>query len=203
MGTTFLEVVSPERGDATAARFLERRGGDSGYMVILQVDDLATSRRRLMERGVRVVWAIDLDDISTIHLHPRDLGGAIVSIDQPRPPEAWRWAGPDWQSLSTAGGLVTRIDGVEVAARDPEAMATRWAAAIGGTALDRPGGGSRIALTPGSLDFVPVCDDRGEGVVAVRMVAPRADEVRRRARGRGLVDAAGAIVVAGTRFDLS
>ena len=33
VGTQFLEVVAPVRGDAAAARYLGRRGGDAGYMV--------------------------------------------------------------------------------------------------------------------------------------------------------------------------
>ncbi|MFQ5351781.1 MAG: VOC family protein, partial [Candidatus Binatia bacterium] len=97
VGDTFLEVVSPLRENTSAGRFLERRGGDGGYMVMLQTDDLEADRRRLDGLGVRVVWEITLDDIAGVHLHPRDLGGAIVSLDQPRPPESWRWAGPDWR----------------------------------------------------------------------------------------------------------
>ena len=42
IGETFLEVVSPVREDASARRWIERRGGDAGYMVILQCDDFAT-----------------------------------------------------------------------------------------------------------------------------------------------------------------
>src|SRR5262245_63947672 len=98
VGTTFLEVVSPVREDATAARFLRRRGGDGGYMVILQTADLDADRRRLSALGVRLVWQVTLDDIATVHLHPRDVGGAIVSIDQPRPAASWRWGGPEWRA---------------------------------------------------------------------------------------------------------
>ena len=34
---------------------------------------------------MRVVWQIDLPDISGTHLHPADIGGAIVSIDRSEP----------------------------------------------------------------------------------------------------------------------
>src|SRR5262245_59780328 len=54
VGMQFLEVVSPTREDTTAGRFLARRGGDGGYMVILQTDDLAADRRRLATLGVRI-----------------------------------------------------------------------------------------------------------------------------------------------------
>src|SRR5215469_16464890 len=96
VGDTFVEVVAPTQPGTTAGRYLERRGGDGGYMAIFQVPDLAAARHRLADRGVRVVWTADLPDIAATHLHPKDVPGAIVSIDWAEPPEAWRWAGPSW-----------------------------------------------------------------------------------------------------------
>jgi len=55
VGTTFLEVVSPKAPGTTAERLLGKRGGDGGYMVILQVDDLAAARARVHDAGARVV----------------------------------------------------------------------------------------------------------------------------------------------------
>ena len=49
VGDTFVEVVAPARPGTTAGRYLERRGGDGGYMAIFQVRDLAAARRR--DRG--------------------------------------------------------------------------------------------------------------------------------------------------------
>ena len=40
VGNTFLEVVSPAQEGTTAGRYLERRGGDGGYMLVLQPRDL-------------------------------------------------------------------------------------------------------------------------------------------------------------------
>src|SRR6184192_2232333 len=97
VGETFLEVVSPVREGTTAGRLLDKRGGDGGYMVILQTADLRADRARLGALGVRIVWQVELDDIATVHLHPRDVGGAIVSLDHPRPPASWRWGGPEWE----------------------------------------------------------------------------------------------------------
>ena len=85
IGDQFLEVVSPVTEGTTAGRLLDKRGGDGGYMAIFEVDDLDARCDRLTELGVRVVWRIDLDDIRARHLHPRDVGGAIVSLDEPRP----------------------------------------------------------------------------------------------------------------------
>src|SRR2546423_1234751 len=80
IGDTFLEVVSPVRDGTTAGRYLERRGGDSGYMVILQSDDLDADRARVTQLGVRVVWQADRPNIRGTHLHPADVGGAILSL---------------------------------------------------------------------------------------------------------------------------
>ena len=46
IGDAFLEVVSPAQPDTTAGRWIERRGGDAGYMAIFQTDDLAAARAR-------------------------------------------------------------------------------------------------------------------------------------------------------------
>lgn len=124
VGDQFLEVVSPTTGGTTAGRLLDKRGGDGGYMAIFEVDDLDARQSALETAGVRVVWSIDLPDIRARHLHPRDVGGAIVSIDQPVPNGTWRWAGPWTAHVETS--VVTAIAGIDVAATDPAAMSARW-----------------------------------------------------------------------------
>ncbi len=129
VGDTFLEVVSPIDPGASAARWLSRRGGDGGYMAILQTPDLAAERRRLERLGVRVVWEASLEDIAAIHLHPRDVGAAIVSFDEPRPPESWRWAGP-WRG-HVRNDRVGVLRGAVLQAADPDALAARWGEVLG------------------------------------------------------------------------
>jgi hypothetical protein len=124
---TFLEVVSPVRPDTAAGRLLERRGGDCGYMVMFQVDDLAAARARVRDLGVREVFEVSLDDMSEVHLHPADMRGAIVSLSCPRPPESWRWGGPDWSERSAR----LRVTGATIAVKDPDAVADRWATVLG------------------------------------------------------------------------
>jgi len=130
VGRRFLEVVSPVRADATAARYLDRHGGDGGYMVLVQTADLAADRRRLAALGVRIVWQVTLDDIAAVHLHPRDVGGAIVSLDQPAPPASWRWGGPAWEA-TVRTDVVRDLVGVTIEATDPAALAARWSAVLG------------------------------------------------------------------------
>jgi hypothetical protein len=160
LGDTFLEVVSPIREGTTAGRYLERRGGDGGYMVILQTDDLDAARARVADLGVRVVWKADLADIKGTHLHPADVGGAILSLDWADPAGSWRWAGPAWKP-NRAGELVA----VEVQADDPAKMAARWAEVLG-LAAD-VGADNVVRLDRGELRFVAATDGRGDGVAGV------------------------------------
>ena len=158
VGDQFVEVVSPQQEGTTAGRLLDRRGGDGGYMVIVQCDDLDRRRARMPELGVRVVWQHDRPDVRGTHLHPRDVGGAILSIDEARPPESWPWAGPEWQD-HVRTSVVDAVVGVTVAADDPAAMAARWAEAIDAR-LDGP---TAVRLDDAVITLV-AAGDRGEGV---------------------------------------
>lgn len=128
VGDQFLEIVAPIRADTTAGRLLDKRQADcTGYMALFEVDDLDRREAHLTAHGVRVVWSLDLPDISGRHLHPRDVGGALVSIDQPVPNGSWRWGGPSWPAHRHAdNSVVTGIAGVRIGATDPEAMRARW-----------------------------------------------------------------------------
>jgi len=201
LGDQFLEVVCPVRNDATAARYLERRHGDGGYMVILQSADLGADRLRLEKLGVRIVWEIAFPDIATIHLHPREVGGAIVSLDRPLPPGAWRWAGPGWEERG-ARSETRGIRGVEIQGDDPAALASRWAGVLGGEVAADDGRAAHVALEGGHLRFVPAEDDRGPGITCVRVSLRDAHAASERARARGCLDAHGRVRIGGVRFDL-
>ena len=129
IGDTFLEVVSPTQDGTTAGRYLDRNG-DGGYMVIFQFADLDAARERAAALGMRVVWQLDLPDISGTHLHPADTRGAIVSLDRAEPPGSWRWGGPDWTEREGAGAP-GQLRGVTIAVNDPRATAARWGELLG------------------------------------------------------------------------
>ncbi len=200
VGDAFLEVVSPARADTAAGRYLARRGGDGGYKVILQCDNLDADRRRIEKLGVRVVWKADLPDIRGTHLHPRDVGGAILSLDDATPPESWRWAGEDWKR-HVRTGICRAITAAELQGPDPEALARRWS-----EVLARPvtsgAEGFRIDLEAGSLRFVEAVDGRGEGLGGIRVAVADRAALLEAARARRLaVDEAG-IALGGVRIGL-
>lgn len=148
IGDTFLELVSPTQEGTAAGRQLERRGGDCGYMSMLQVEDAAAARERARRLGIREVFEVEFDDIAEAHLHPAEIGGAIVSISEPRPPASWHWGGPDWHDRSVPGA----VRGLTVAVADPTAVRSRWREVAGG---------------PIPVDFV--ADPSESGIVAVEL----------------------------------
>lgn len=161
LGDTFLEVISPIAAGTAAGRYLDRRGGDGGYMLIFQLDDLRAARARAAALGIRAVWQIDLPDISATHLHPADLHGTIVSLDRPEPPGSWRWAGPAWTGRAGTGPS-GRLAGAIIRTRDPAGAAARWAEVLG-----VPCDGQRLALEQGEVLFEPVDADEPEGLAGV------------------------------------
>jgi len=126
LGDTFLEVVSPIRPDTSAGRLIERRGGDCGYMLMFQVADLAAARERVRREEVREVFEVSLDDIEEVHLHPADVRAAIVSLSQPKPPDSWRWGGPNWTSRRAP----LRVTGATITVTQPVGVAALWQAIL-------------------------------------------------------------------------
>ncbi|MEX1280685.1 MAG: VOC family protein [Acidimicrobiia bacterium] len=183
VGDRLLEIVSPRTGDTTAGRYLERRGGDAGYMVILQTEDLAAARSRVEGAGIRIVTVAEGPGVTGLHLHPKDVGGALLSVDRAQPPDSWGWAGDDWR-YHARGEVVTDLVGAEVAAADPDFVAERWSVVAG-----RPAHGRSIALDDATISFVPA-DARGDALSGMSLVA--ADRTR----------AGESLVVCGTRIDL-
>jgi len=165
-----LEVVSPVEAGTTAGRLLAKRGGDGGYMVILQVDDLDPFRDRFQETGTRVVFEAAAEGVTGLHLHPSDVGGAILSVDQTDDWDAWPWAGPGWRDHIRTG-VVQRISAVEVQAESPLAMAERWSEVLG-----RQNAGMSIALDDAEIRFVEATDGRGEGVSGLELVATQSGD---------------------------
>ncbi len=170
IGDCFLEIVSPTEPGTAAGRHLERQGGDCGYMVMFDLEDLVGARQRAKDSGVRTVWEIDLPHISGTHLHPADIGGAIVSIDQSVPYGTWRWGGPGW--MGDAGrGAPGWLVSVTVAVDDPTATAGRWGHVLGAPLLlDAPK--RRLGLDGGEVCFIPAGDVQGEGLIEIETARP-------------------------------
>jgi Glyoxalase-like domain len=185
LGDCFVEIVSPTQPDTAAGRYLARHG-DGGYMVIFDLEDLAGARERTAALGVRVVWQIDLPDISGTHLHPADMSGAIVSLDRSEPYGTWRWGGPQWTGR-TGEGAAGRLAGITVAVGDPAAVAERWGQVLGVPIGDD--GQPALALDGAEVRFEKAAGEHAEGLVEIALEP-----------ARGLPGAAETMELAGVRL---
>ncbi len=172
-GHDFLEIVSPSQAGTSAGRYIDRRKGDGGYMVILQVPDALVERKRVTGLGIRAVAQKDLPEYQYTHFHPSDTSGVLLSIDQTNAPAGvdpklwWPPAAKDWLKHARSD-MTNGLAGVEIQSDDPDKTAALWS-----KILNRPVQGDIIQLDDdGEIRFVPIADERGPGISAfdVRVV---------------------------------
>tara|TARA_B100000965_G_C19361956_1_gene656393 strand:+ start:74 stop:814 length:741 start_codon:yes stop_codon:yes gene_type:complete len=200
VGDTFLEVVSPIEQETTAGRYLERRGGSGGYMVIIQVEDFESTKKRVEDNNMRVVYESEDPKARAIHLHPKDVGGAILSLDFMDPESSWKWAGESWKSKIN-NDVVEELNGVFIQSENPENMLQKWEAALGikGTKEIE---GHTINLGSSRVVFVKDEDGRGDGPSAFEIKVKNPQDVRDRAEHLGLIDN-GEVSIGGVKFLLN
>ena len=196
IGTDFLEVVSPVEENTTAGRYLNKRGGDGGYMIIIQVDKFEDSQKLVNEYNIKTVWETDLPKAKAMHLHPKQMGGAILSLDWMEPRESWKWAGPNWEE--NISGPIKGIDGVEIQSDDPELMLNTWLKVLGDVERDHE---NKILLDNTWIKFSQATDGRGPGISAFSLKAENSNEIIERAQNLGfMVD--DKITIGGVKFYL-
>ncbi len=194
VGGEFLEIVQPVRDDASAARYLKRRGGNAGYMVILHTKDALAHRARLEADGIRKIAEHAGKTYTFTHFHPGDFDGVLTSIDSvggvADPLDTmcdWPPAGPDWRSAGTDANVLG-LPAVTIQARDPAAAAKRWAVHLS-SSVDRS---NVVRLARGEIRFVSPVDDDGTGVVGIDIAVRDAAPVLAAAKAHGLtVDGTG------------
>ena len=196
LGTDFLEVVSPIEENTTAERYLHKRGGDGGYMVIIQVDDFDRSKSLVNDYKIGIVWDTDLPEAKAIHLHPKQMGGAIVSLDWMNPKESWKWAGPEWNNHITDD--IKGIDGIEIQASNPEEMFNRWKDILDVSNINEPE--KKIYLDNTWIGFIDE-DDRGPGISAFSLIANNKELLMNKAKEYGFLQEDN-IVIGGVKFYL-
>lgn len=201
VGGEFLEVLEPIAPGASGGRYLARRGGDAGYMIILQDADALAHRTRIEAAGVRVIARRSGEGYRFTHFHPADCAGVLLSIDEVAGDAGWReplsdWppAGPDWRAFESRESLGLAC--VSVQARDPAAAAERFSRLLARPAI-RDGAALAIPLDRGVIRFVPAIDSDGTGVVALDIIVRHVDAVLERARAAALEVKDGAVVICG------
>jgi len=206
IGDQLLEVVAPIQEQTAGGRYLERRGGDGGYMVITQCDDHPPRRARVEALGVRLVHDHSGREFINMQLHPRDTGGTFFEIDQQLGDDAfdrdgpWHPAGPDWQRAKSTA-RVSGIVGAEIQCDDPERIANRWSE-IAEIQLEVADGEFRMALENAMLRFVSCTDGRPEGLGGIDLSTNDKDAILASAEPKGAVSGSDQIMLCGMRMNL-
>ena len=206
IGNQLLEVVAPIQDNTAGGRYLARRGGNGGYMVITQCDDHAPRRARVDALGVRIVNQFDSGEFSNMQLHPKDTGGSFFEIDEQRgershdPDGPWEPAGPSWQAHRRLE-RVTGIAAAEVQCGDPDTVASRWSE-IAQIALAGPN--QRILpLDNAEVRFVPCQDGRPEGLGGIDVACADPQAVLRAAESRNARTGDRQVYLCGMRINLT
>lgn len=205
LGGEFLEVVQPVKDDASALRYLHRRGGDAGYMLIFQTADALTERARILGLGARQIAAMEKRYTFT-HFHPADFGGVLTSVDSVggvddwlSPDSDWPPAGEDWRKARS--GNATALIGATVQSKSPADLAKRWSELLA-VPVEESEAEPTLRLTRGHVRFVKPVDDDGTGVVGLDIAMADPDGAIAAARSRGLPVEGNSVVICGTRFNL-
>ncbi len=202
---SFLEVVAPVAEGTAAGRYLARRGGDGGYMVILDCDDIERRRQHIEALGVRIANPLRYETYTGLQLHPRDTGGCMLefnhteggaSLDGPYHP-----AGPRWQSAIRTD-VTTAMLAAELQSPDPAALARRWSDILERPATRGPSDEPQIALDLGALRFVRDTDGRGEGLGGIDVAVTNRAHVVAAAERRGYPATGDMVTICGVRFRL-
>jgi len=201
-GTQFLEVVAPTQPGTAAGRYLDRRGGDGGYMVICQAGGKPEQdkvRANARDESVREAYFSDRGSWNVCQFHPGDLRAAFLEVDWDERNDAtgnWMPAGGlEWQG---AGVPPVAITAAELQDDDPEGLAALWARVLG-LPVTRTTEGPGIALANAALRFVPVADGRGPGLGGLDLRLPDPEAAMARARAQGCGHDGGALIC-GTRL---
>ena len=220
IGNQLLEVVAPIRENTAGGRYLQRRGGDGGYMVITQCDDHGPRRARVEALGVRIVNQFETERFRSMQLHPKDTGGSFFEIDEQRSPRQgsagvnpsheagedahqpdgpWEPAGPDWRSHRRTE-WVTGIVAAELQCEDPQKVARRWAEIAEIELID--GAHPILPLDNAELRFVPCEDRRPEGLGGIDLACVDRAAVLAAAEARNARTGEAQVHLCGMRINL-
>lgn len=207
LGRNFLEVVAPIQENTAAGRYLDRRQGDGGYMVITQADSFENqqaARQRALDSGVRVAHESVRDDWNLCQLHPGDLEAAFLELESDQHNDFdgyWMPVGGTGWEDQVKQDITQDFIGVELQAHDPAALAEKWATIIGADfgAVDES---IVVPLNNVQLRFVEIKDDRGPGLAGLDIAVNNREQILDQAKQRNCYVNDSQVDICGTRFYL-
>ena len=207
IGRNMLEVVVPVEENTAAGRYLDRRGGDGGYMVICQADSSPNQqavRQRALDNNVRIAWEVDRDNWRICQIHPGDMRAAFFEID-------WDEANDFNGNWEPAGGLQweDKVDqsvtvdyaAVELQGPDPVGLAELWGR-VAGLPVARDGAVLSMALNNVEIRFVEATDGRGYGLGGLDLKVADRGRILAEAKKRGAYVSDQQVDICGVRFRL-
>jgi len=208
VGNNFIEVVAPIKEGTAGGRYLKRRGGDGGYMVICQCDshDAQLERRAgAQAMGIRIAWERESEGYHVMQLHPADTGGSFFEIDwdaKGEPEGNWEPAGGGGWRKAKRTEVVSAYSAVELQSPDPAGLAERWSKIAGVPLRKDARRRLEMPLDNASVRFVEAIDGRGEGLSGIDMVVADRSRLNSAAERRGRSISGDQLTICGTQFYL-
>ena len=208
IGHQFIELLAPVAEDTAGGRYLERRGGAGGYMLITQCEREGLHRDNLAKLGVRLVTDHRSETFVNMQLHPKDTGGTFLEIDQQlganagEPDGPWTPAGGDGWRQAQRVHRVANILAAEIQADDPAATASRWADVLQHRVVVSDGTPT-VHLENAGIRFVPCTDGRPEGLAGLDLLTVDRAAVLAAAKARGCAIGANTVMLCGMRINLT
>lgn len=190
VGRNFLEVVAPIEENTAGGRYLDRRNGDGGYMVITQADSKEsqqTIRQNALDNGVRVAHESQREDWNLCQLHPGDLKAAFFEIETDAHNDfQGHWhpvGGTGWEDKVKQDVTVDFV-GVELQGKDPMELGELWAK-VAGLPLVRNGSEFSMKFNNATIRFVEETDGRGPGLSGLDIAVTDRKHILTTAKERG------------------
>ena len=139
LGDRFIEIVAPIQEGTAAGRFLERSGGQGGYMAIFDCEDPEHRAAHAEALGVPVVNRMRVDAYQGVQLHPKACRAAMIEFNRTEGGAAldgpyWP-AGPDWQTAPQPDPTC-RLQAITLDGPAPGDLAAHWGQLLGVTVAD-------------------------------------------------------------------
>ncbi|XOV82848.1 MAG: VOC family protein [bacterium] len=207
LGRNFLEVVAPVQDQTAAGRYLDRRQGDGGYMVITQIDTFENQqaiRQRALDHGVRVAHESQQDGWNLCQLHPGDLQAAFFELEYDAHEDFnghWKPAGGFGWEDKVRQDVTVDFVGVELQGRDPVALAELWST-VAGCPVRGAGDDLSMMFNNVRVRFVEARDGRGPGLSGLDISVKNRAHILNEARKRNCYVSDEQVDICGTRWYL-